>query len=264
MTVSTTKFRAGLCIASAFFPILIAAWNIHRDVAYSDWQILSNSVNLTAFLWLGLTVFHYRRTRTKNAAWLFALFPIAFAEPILLLCLWLSVAHPFARAKIKTPEKPNDAMTLIVNYYQRGRYDDAIRAAQDWMQRHPEDSLYDQIALCYLAKAAKDSGRKEQWIQEAVSNYDKDLEAHKMNTVDVELYEVGRGFESAGDLSTHDSCLYYGRAVNAFVQEVQFIQGDSYTAYGHTTPLAPVQRENQKALERVKSKIAKAGCKGAS
>lgn len=91
MTVSTTKFSVGLCVASAFFPLLIAAWDIHRDVAYSEWQMLFNLVNLAAFLWLGLTVFHYRRTRTRNAAWLFALFPIAFAEPVLLFCLWYSL-----------------------------------------------------------------------------------------------------------------------------------------------------------------------------
>jgi len=49
-----------------------------------------NLINLTALFWLGFTVFHYRRTRTKNATWLFALFPIAFAEPVLLFCLWFS------------------------------------------------------------------------------------------------------------------------------------------------------------------------------
>ena len=260
MRVSTSKFRAGLCIASAFVPLLIAAWDIHRDVAYSNCQMLFNFVNLTAFLWLGLTVFLYRRTRTKSAAWLFALFPIAFAEPVLLICLWFSV-HPFVGVKSKTPEKLNDAMNLIVNYSRRGRYDDAIGAAQDWMKKHPEDSLYDQVAICYLAKASKDTDRKEQWIQQAVSNYDKDLESHKTSTVDVELYEVGRGFERAGDLSSYDSCLYYSRSMKAFEEEVQFIQGDSYTAYGHTTPLAPDRQENQKALERVKSKFAKAGCK---
>ena len=91
--------------------------------------MLFNFVNLTAFLWLGLTVFHDRRTRTKNAAWLFALFPIAFAEPVLLICLWFSV-HPFVSVKTKTPEKLNDAMNLIVNYSRRGGYDDAIGVAQ--------------------------------------------------------------------------------------------------------------------------------------
>ena len=91
MTVSNAKLRAGFCVALAFVPLLITAWDIHRDVEYSERQMLFNLTNLTAFLWLGLTVFHYRRTRTKNAAWLFALFPIAFAEPVLLFCLWFSV-----------------------------------------------------------------------------------------------------------------------------------------------------------------------------
>jgi len=91
MTLSTTNLRAGLCVALAFVPILITAWDIHGDVAYSESRMLFNLINLTAFIWLGFTVFHYRRTRTRNAAWLFALFPIAFAEPVLLLCLWFSV-----------------------------------------------------------------------------------------------------------------------------------------------------------------------------
>ena len=91
MTASKTKLSAGVCVASAFVPLLITAWDIHADVELSEWGILFNLVNLTAFLWLGLTIFHYRRTRTQSAAWLFALFPIAFVEPVLLLCLWISV-----------------------------------------------------------------------------------------------------------------------------------------------------------------------------
>jgi hypothetical protein len=78
-------------VASAFLPLLITAWYIHADIELTEWGMLFNSINLTAFLWLGLTIFYYRRTRTKDAAWLFALFPIAFAEPVLLLCLWASV-----------------------------------------------------------------------------------------------------------------------------------------------------------------------------
>jgi hypothetical protein len=163
--------------------------------------------------------------------------------------------------KAKTPETLNDARTLMGNYGQRGGYDDAIRVAQNWMERHPEDSLYDQVAIIYLVKASKDGAHKDEWIGQAVANYEKDLKAHKMGAVDIELYEVGLGFERAGDLSTHDSCLYYGRAVKAFEDEVQFIQGDSYTAYGSTVPLAPVRQGNDKALERVKSKFDKAGCK---
>lgn len=176
------------------------------------------------------------------------------------LSILLLLACLLASCKVRTPENVQNAMSLIANYSQRGRHDDAIKVAQDWMARHPEDSLYDQLAILYLAKASKDTVHRDQWIQQAVAYYEKDLLAHKKGPVDVELYEVGRGFEYAGDLSTHDSCLYYGRAVKAFEEEVQFIQGDSYTAYGHTTPLAPVRQDNEKALERAKSKLDKAGC----
>ena len=120
------------------------------------------------------------------------------------LTIVLLAACSFAGCKAKTPEKLNDAMTLTVSYSQRGRFDNAIRVAQDWMEKHPEDFLYDQVAICYLAKASKDSGHKEQWIQQAAINLEKDLATHKKGVVDIELYEVGRGFERAGDLSTNE------------------------------------------------------------
>jgi hypothetical protein len=49
--------------------------------------------------------------------------------------------------------------------------------------------------------------------------------------------------------------------VKAFEEEIPFIQGNSYTAYGKTILLEPVRQENEKALERVKAKFTKAGCK---
>jgi len=94
MTGLSNKLRAIGCIVLAFVPILITAWDIHRDVVYSQRQILFNLVNLTAVLWLGLTIFHYTQSKTKHAAWLFALFPVAFAEPVLLFCLWFSNRLP--------------------------------------------------------------------------------------------------------------------------------------------------------------------------
>jgi hypothetical protein len=175
--------------------------------------------------------------------------------------LILLIAASLAGCKAKTPKELDDARILIARYVAQGRYDDATKVAQDWMQGHPDDFLYDQVAIIYLKKASKDRSHRDEWVGQAVANYEKDLETHKMGTVDIELYEVGLGFESAGDLSTHDSCLYYGRAVKAFEDEVQFIQGDSYTAYGSSAPLAPLRQGNQKALERVKSKFDKAGCK---
>jgi hypothetical protein len=193
----------------------------------------------------------------------YALNPVAVRTQLALLSLLVIV---LVGCHASTPEKGSDTISLIATLDQRGRYDEAIRVAQDWMKKHPEDTshngaFYDQIALAYLMKAAKDTAHKEEWIEQAVAYYDKDLSVHQKNDVDIELYDVGRGFETAGDLSTTNGCLYFGRAVKAFEEEVSFIQGDSYTAYGKTIPLEPVRQENEKALQRVKAKFTKAGCK---
>ena len=167
---------------------------------------------------------------------------------------------------VSAPEKRSDAIALMGKYNQEGRYDDAIRVAQDWTNKHPNDQshaaiFYEQIAMTYLMKASKDRARRDKWVKQSVVYFDKDLSVHQKNSGDIELYNVGRGFESAGDLSSSDSCLYYGRALKAFEEEFPFIQGDSYTAYGKTIPLEPVRQENQKALGRVRAKFEKAGCK---
>ena len=163
------------------------------------------------------------------------------------------------------PKTGSEVITLMARFNQQGRHDDAIRIAQDWLKKHPEDTshqgtFYEQIAITYLMKAPKDAAHKEEWIQQAITYYDKDLSVHRKENIDIELYTAGRGFEVAGDLSTTNHCLYYRRAANAFEEEIPFIQGDSFTAYGKTIPLAPVRRENEKALERVKGKLANAGC----
>jgi hypothetical protein len=184
---------------------------------------------------------------------------------------WFSALALFAvfvlvGCRVNAPEEGSDAITLMAKYSQQERYDDAIRVAQDWMNKHPNDpshgaTFYEQIAIIYLMKASKDRARRDEWVKQAVTYLDKDLSVHQKNSVDVELYKVGRGFESAGDLSSSDSCLYYSRALKAFEDQFAFIQGDGYTAYGKTIPLEPVRQENQKALGRVKEKSEKAGCK---
>ena len=168
--------------------------------------------------------------------------------------------------RVTAPQKASDAINLMTTFNQRGRHDDAIKVAQDWLKKHPEDpfhgaTLYEQLALTYLAKASQDRAHKDEWIQQAVAYYDKDLSVHQKGDIDVELYTVGRGLELAGDLSTGSSCSLYDRAVRDFEDEVLFIQGDSYIIDSKTIPLAPVRKENERALERVKGKFSKVGCK---
>jgi hypothetical protein len=164
------------------------------------------------------------------------------------------------------PKGASEAITLMTKYNEQGRHDDAIRLAQEWLKEHSDDAshaglFYEQIALTYLTKASKETAHKDEWIQQAVAYYDKDLSVHQMTDVDIEHNIVGRGFEVAGDLSTTNGCVYYGRAVMELEEESSFIQGDSYTAYGKTIALAPIRQENEKALERVRMKVAKGGCK---
>jgi len=83
-----------LCAILAFLPWLVNAIYIHAGIAQDiGWQSFINPISLSALLWLFVTYFHYRRTRTRRAAWLFAFFPVAFAVPGLLVYLWFSVTH---------------------------------------------------------------------------------------------------------------------------------------------------------------------------
>jgi hypothetical protein len=116
------------------------------------------------------------------------------------------------------------------------------------------------MAMAYLAKASRDATHRDEWIRQAVVYFDKDLSFPRQKPVDLEFYSAGRGFEEAGDLSSADSCLYYGRAWEAFADEQPFIQGESYTFYGKTVPLAPMRQEIEKSRERVQVKFETAGC----
>jgi hypothetical protein len=78
-----------MCVILAFIPGLMNVVLIALDARVPNWEMVL-LVDVPAFLWLGLTFFYYRHTRTRSAAWLFALFPIAFAVPVMLVFLWLS------------------------------------------------------------------------------------------------------------------------------------------------------------------------------
>ncbi len=101
------NWMVALCVFIALVPCAITAIYIKADIEIASWQAFVNPIDLSALLWLGVTYVSYRRTRTKRAAWLFALFPIAFVEPVLLACLWFSSAYPHQ-------DTPRHAEALIV------------------------------------------------------------------------------------------------------------------------------------------------------
>src|SRR5258708_6827060 len=123
------------------------------------------------------------------------------------------------------PEKGSDTISLLARLDQQGRYDDAIRVAQDWMKKHPEETshnwaFYNQIAHAYLMKASKDTVHKEEWIEQAVAYYDKDLLVHQKTDGDIELYHAGRGFETALDFSPTTPCLHYRKPITPFLTQI--------------------------------------------
>jgi len=199
---------------------------------------------------------HYKMQQQRRAA----NFTILAAVSILAI-----IFHDGCR--VGPPKGRSEMITLMTEYGKQGQWDDAIRVAQEWLKSHPEDGsgangiVYEQIAMVYLGKASKDATHKDELIKQAVTYFDKDLSVHHPKPADIEFYSAGRGFEEAGDLSTADSCLYYGRALKAFADEEPFIQGETYTDSGATIPLAPIRQENEKSRERVEAKFAKTGCK---
>jgi len=159
----------------------------------------------------------------------------------------------FGGCQESVPEFPTGVMNLMAKYNQQGRHDDAIRIAQDWLNKHPDEHemrarFDEQIAMSFLMRAPKDPAHTDESIVQAVAYYDDFLSVYRKYDVDVVPQNAGSGLEVAGDLSSNNRCLYYRRALELFAEP-----------YGKTVPLTPQWKED--ALKRVKTKFDSAGCK---
>jgi hypothetical protein len=75
------------------------------------------------------------------------------------------------------------------------------------------------------------------------------------------LLGIGEAYETIGDVTQKDKCQYFAKARKAFQDQLPFlIHGDSYTAYGYTTPLEPVRIAVRKHLASIEEKSTQAGC----
>ena len=164
------------------------------------------------------------------------------------------------------PQSVSQAITAMANCGSRGQFDKSIQVGEDWLRKHPEDgensgTLFQQIALVYLMKASKTPAHTEENVGRAVDYLDRALAAARRKEVSLDLYEIGRGFELAGDITGLNKCTYYRRAVQAFEDQSPLLQGETVTAAGRTLPLASARRDNEKALAGSRAKLGAADCR---
>jgi hypothetical protein len=106
--------------------------------------------------------------------------------------------------RVKTHGK-NDFGSQMVTYTKQGRYEDAIQVGLHALQNQPSDEIiYEGIATIYLVRAQKEPDQREQWVGKAVAYAEKalSLNSRDRDVAGVHLFQDGRTFEVAGDLST--------------------------------------------------------------
>jgi tetratricopeptide (TPR) repeat protein len=193
--------------------------------------------------------------------------PLKFLLLVLLAaCLVLAAWLTFRKEPI--PQNENEVFRRVYELQKAGRYDQAVNVLQTWMNDgrrdiSKDDFSYFQIAMVYIAKAHKKSSTKDESVHQAELNLEKALgliNKNKSEDLDIMLFEIGGAYEILGDVSGKDKCRLYEIARQAFERQLPSIKGDSYTAYGHTTPLEPVRAEVRKHLAGVGKKQSDAGC----
>ncbi len=182
--------------------------------------------------------------------------------PFVALAAWL------AYHETRIPQNQGEVLNRMIELQREGRYDKAVQVVQNWMRDNRRDTshdalLYQQIAIVYIAKAYKKSRSRDESMRRAEENLQRALsffDEQSQGDLSLDLFEIGEGYEILADISNQDKCRLYEKARALFVQQLPLIKGDSYTAYGHTTPLEPVRNDVRKHLDAVKGKSLRAGC----
>jgi hypothetical protein len=102
----------------------------------------------------------------------------------------------------------------MARYQRRGRYDAAIKAGVAWADKNPNDDstywIYVDVADLYLVRAKSEASHREEYADQAIFYADKALRSNDVLAPEM----LVSTFEAAGDLSTHQRCAQYQRAVN--------------------------------------------------
>ncbi len=173
-----------------------------------------------------------------------------------------------AYQETRIPQNEAEVNKRIFELQKEHRYDKAVQVCRRWMLDPRYDSSQDvsffqQIAMIYFMKAYERPASRRESIQASADNLEKALGAFdkkKPESIQLDLYEIGRVYEELGKLTTQSKCQYYERARTSYIRQLTMIEGESYTAYGHTTRLAPVRAEITRHLDAVKLELSRAGC----
>ena len=187
---------------------------------------------------------------------------LALLVPFVALAAWL-VYH-----ETRVPQNEKEALNRMIELQKQGRYEKAAQVMQTWMSDSRRDISHDgfmheEIAIVYIARAYKKPRSRDDSIRRAEENLQKALsffDEQSKSDLNLDQFEIGEGYETLADISDQDKCRLYEKARELFVRQLPLIKGDSYTAYGHTTPLEAVRSDVRKHLNAVNEKSSKAGC----
>ena len=190
-----------------------------------------------------------------------AFFFILVATSLLFLAWILFYPKP-------APRTQEETLSRMIALEQDGRFDEAVKTVQVWLQDNRRDVsrdglLYEQIAMVYITKAYKKSDSREDSVGRAGQNLEKTLSLHDREPhdgIDTELFEIGGGYEALGNLPSADKCKFYEKARQLFERQLALVKCDTYTAYGRTFPLEPFRVTVKKHLDFVRQKLSNAGC----
>ncbi|HJZ65491.1 MAG TPA: hypothetical protein VKD70_14300 [Candidatus Acidoferrum sp.] len=161
----------------------------------------------------------------------------------------------------RVPQNEAEVNERVFELQKEHRYAKAVQVCQAWMTDPRYDSSEDvfffhQIAMTYFIKAYERPAFRNESIQASANNLEKSLEAfdkRKTQGIQLDVYEIGRVYEELGKLTSQSN------ARAAYIRQLPMIEGESYTAYGHTTR-PPVWAEIARHLDSVKLDLSQARC----
>jgi len=169
------------------------------------------------------------------------------------------------------PSTTAEVVSRMSKDQERGRDEDAIKTAVDWTQKHPVDPgnywVYTSVSGLYLKKAQKDSGRKDEYVIQAIVYRDRALQFQEQSIPG--LQDLASISELAADLSSRDRCPHYRNAIKLLQHTISLLdeqRNHSVTQQAHAREsltadkIKALSGSVEQAITRVTGKLQSSGC----